>query len=361
MLLDRFSDAGYDRIDPPILSPSSIFLDFSGEAIRSRLFLTSDGMGTELCLRPEFTIPVCRAYLADGGGQARYCYAGPVFRSGGAGGGQIIQSGLESFGREDIASADAEILGLALDAAAAAGFADSVVRMADVGLLARLFDVLRVPPAWQRRLKRGLGKGQALDLILADTPVADSDHSGVIAALTGTDQQGARALVEDLLSIAGIATVGGRSAAEIAERFLGQVASRASPAFGDEQRQVLDRFLAVTGHPDAASKALRALATDSRLDLGAALDLFDERANFIAAHDLAADRLVFDAGFGRDLDYYTGFTFEARRRGAADTEDAVIGGGRYDRLAQALGSTTPVPAVGASIFVERIGAGDDHG
>ncbi len=49
----------------PILHPASIFLDMSGEEIRGRLFLTADPSGEELCLRPEYTIPVCRAYLAS--------------------------------------------------------------------------------------------------------------------------------------------------------------------------------------------------------------------------------------------------------------------------------------------------------
>ncbi len=362
ILVDQFGRAGYTQVDTPILSPSSIFLDFSGEAIRSQLFLTSDGAGRELCLRPEFTIPVCRAYLAAGTrDRAAQCYAGPVFRSDGQGEGQIVQSGLESFGRRDTAAADAEILVLSLEAATAAGFDDAEVRLGDAGVLARLFTVLEIPAHWQRRLKRGLGRGASVAAILDDAPVLGSDHSGVVAALTGTDHQGARALVEDLLSIAGIATVGGRTASEIAERFLQQVAHRSSPSFGDERRQVLERFLSITGRPDDASQALRALADDTQYDLGWALDLFDERANFVAAQGIDPDSLTFDAAFARNLDYYTGFIFEARHRGGftgqrkQGPDEVVIGGGRYDGLAQALGSPEPVPAVGAAIFVERIG------
>ncbi len=48
----------------------------------------------------------------------------------------------------------------------------------------------------------------------------------------------------DLLSIAGITAVGGRSVGEIADRFLGQVAQGAAPDFGDERRRVLDAFFA---------------------------------------------------------------------------------------------------------------------
>ena len=63
--LDYFLEAGFERTEPPILHPAAIFLDMSGEEVRRRLFLTADASGEELCLRPEYTIPVCRAYLAS--------------------------------------------------------------------------------------------------------------------------------------------------------------------------------------------------------------------------------------------------------------------------------------------------------
>ena len=55
----------------------------SGEEVRRRLFLTADAAGEELCLRPEYTIPVCRAYLSSdkAGKIAEYSYLGPVFRA----------------------------------------------------------------------------------------------------------------------------------------------------------------------------------------------------------------------------------------------------------------------------------------
>ena len=47
-----------------MLQPAAAFLDMSGEEIRGRLYLTSDLTGARLCLRPEYTIPVCLAHLA---------------------------------------------------------------------------------------------------------------------------------------------------------------------------------------------------------------------------------------------------------------------------------------------------------
>ncbi len=359
LLLGHLVGAGYTRIEPPILQDAATFLDLGGEDIRARLYLTSDASGAELCLRPEYTIPACRAYLESGlaGQPAAYSYCGPVFRSRPGASGEFVQAGLESFGRTDIAAADAEILALSLGACASAGASRIRVSLGDAGLVAGFLDAIELPSLWQRRLKRGLEKGHPIEAILEGAPSAPENRSGLLAALAGADNKDARALVEDLLSIAGIATVGGRSVGEIAERFLIQVAQQSTPGFDGERRQLLERFMQIAGAPRTASTALRALAHDARLDLGANLDLFDERIGAIAANGVDVEAMAFRTAFGRNLDYYTGFVFEAR---SADPEsgEILVGGGRYDRLAQALGSPKPIPAVGAAIWVERLlGAG----
>ena len=154
-------------------------------------------------------------------------------------------------------------------------------------------------------------------------------------------------------SIAGISTVGGRSPSEIADRFLEQAASRGDAGLGAEQMQALERFLSISGHPDAAALALRALAKDAGLDIGKAMVSFEERNGFLAARGLPIDEFSYSAAFVRDLDYYTGFVFEAV---AADAPTAkpVLGGGRYDGLARKLGASQATPAVGAAIWLDRL-------
>jgi ATP phosphoribosyltransferase regulatory subunit len=357
-ILQRFAEAGYDRVEPPLLQDAATFLDLGGEDIRARLYLTTDANGAELCLRPEYTIPTARAYLASpqAGQPASYSYCGPVFRLRQDASGESVQAGLESFGRGDIAAADAEILALALEATERSGTAVSRVALGDAGLVSAMLDAVALPALWRRRLKRALEKGLTLDTALHGAPTRSSEHSGLLAALAGADGRDAHAFVEDLLSIAGIAPVGGRSVGEIADRFLSQVADGAVPVIGDERRAVLDRFFAVSGDPDRASGALRALARDAGLDLDRALDLIDERTGFIAAQGIDLSLLAFRTAFTRNLDYYTGFVFEAH---AADSSGSgrngpVTGGGRYDRLAQALGSREPIPAVGAAIWLDRL-------
>ena len=360
-VLSGFERAGYARIEPPILQPADIFLDLSGEEIRHRLFVTSDSEGREWALRPEFTIPVALAYLAsaDSGKAMNFSYSGPIFRVRQGEADEFVQSGIESFGRMDREATDAEILTRAYEAVVETGETKLDIKLGDMGLFSAFLSALGLQPVWQRRLKRAFAKG-ALDAAtlssMADTVPEAMKHAGLLNALEGQDPKAARAFVEDLLQIAGISTVGGRSAGEIAERFLGQASNASEGALPSEARRVLEHYSAIEGDPDTASAALRALADDAELDVNAALDAFDTRAGFIAARGVPFNAISYSARFGRNLDYYTGAVFEFRRSGDV-TGRPLVGGGRYDRLLQTLGAASPVPAVGCAVFIDRLAGG----
>jgi ATP phosphoribosyltransferase regulatory subunit len=352
-VLTHFLGAGFARREPALLQPAGAFLDRLGEDFRGRLYLTNDGGDAELCLRPEYTIPVSLDYLAspDAGRTAALAYGGAIFR---VGEGQLSQAGLESFGREDREAADAEILGVALDAAKAAGAARLHVRLGDAGLVKAFLDRLSLPSAWRRRFEIGFARGTPLSKIFAPPARKNGEAgAGMLAALSNVDAAGAKKLVEDLLSIAGISTVGGRSAGEIAERFLEQAALADGAGVNFDKRALIEAFFEIEAAPDAASATLRKLAQDARLDLGFALDSFDTRSSFIAARGLSLEDMVFSTSFPHSIDYYSGFMFEARVAGASGASPA-ISGGRYDTLLKTLGAARDIPAVGAAISIDRL-------
>jgi ATP phosphoribosyltransferase regulatory subunit len=359
-LVALYERAGYVRLDPPALQPAEVFLELAGEELRRRLFLTTDGRGRELCLRPDLTIPVCREHLAKHAGKraAAYCYAGPVFRDAGDGPAELLQAGVESLGRNDREAADAEIFALAMESAAAAGCRRLAIRMGDVELFAALIEALELSPAWRRRLLKDFNRSGTLadDLAtLKHAPGAISSRAGVLAALAGSDPAAARALVADLLSIAGIKTVGGRTVEEIAERFLEQAALGATAGLDAEQTAVLDRYLAIEGDPDEAAAVLRELAADAALDLSRALDSFEQRTGFLAARGVEVTQIRFAAAFGRPLDYYSGMVFELYDADGR-VDGPLVAGGRYDRLMSFLGAPEPVPAVGFAAWADRLAA-----
>lgn len=359
-LVASYERAGYGRVSPSILQPAEPFLDLSGEDIRRRMFLTTAPGGTELCLRPDLTIPVSRDYLASpaAGKPAGYCYLGPVFRHRADGNAEFLQAGIESFGRPDTAAADAEMLALGLEATAGYGLLQPDIRTGDVALFAALIAALDLAPAWKRRLVKDFNRktnlAQDLDRLVLGGNNSRPEYQGVLAALAGSDPKGAHALVTDLLSIAGITAVGGRSVAEIADRFLEQSALGASTKLPRDVRGLIERFLAVAGDPDEAAAELRALAADANLagELSPALDLLESRNGFLAARDIDLKRVQFSTAFGRGFDYYTGFVFELTD--PARTGDPLVAGGRYDGLLTRLGAPAPIPAVGFSVWIERL-------
>ena len=360
-LIAAYEHAGYRRSAPAILQPAEPFLDLSGEDIRRRMFLTTAPDGSDWCLRPDLTIPVSRDYLAspDAGTPQGFCCIGPVFRHRGDAPWEFLQAGIESFGRTDRDAADAEMLALGLEATAHYGLDRPTVMMGDVALFTALITALDLAPAWRRRLVKDFTRktnlAADLDRLVLGGNLEQPEYQGVLAALSGANPKGAHALVTDLLSIAGINAVGGRSVAEVAERFLEQAALGGGSTLPAEQRGLIERFLAIGGDPDAAAAALRALAGDVGLDMTAAIDLFESRTGFLAARSIDVADIRFSTAFSRGFSYYSGLVFELTDP-AAPEAGSLVAGGRYDDLLTRLGAATPIPAVGFAMWVERLAA-----
>jgi ATP phosphoribosyltransferase regulatory subunit len=227
-----------------------------------------------------------------------------------------------------------------------------------VALFNALIDALDLYPVWRRRLIKDFNRKVSLTddierLTLATAP--GNEYEGVLAALAGSDRKAALALVTDLMSIAGTTNVGGRSVAEIADRFLEQSTLKGG-ALPRDALATIKRFLAIAGDPNEAVGQLRTLAKDAKLDITAAIDQFESRVGFMAARGIATGATRFSTSFGRGLDYYTGFEFElhAKGHGKADGVEPLVAGGRYDGLMTQLGAPTPIPAVGFSVWVEAL-------
>ena len=256
------------------------------------------------------------------------------------------------------------MLALGLEATAHYGLKAPDIRIGDVALFSALIAALELAPAWKRRLIKDFNRKSSLAhdldrLTIAAAVNARPEYQGVLAALAGSDPKAAHALITDLLSIAGITAVGGRSVGEIADRFLEQSTLGAQSSLPAETRALIEKFLAVTGDPDRAAAALRTLARDAgidtRLGLDAALDQLESRTGFLAARGVDVTRIRFSTGFGRGLDYYSGFVFELHDpdTGAAGQ---LVAGGRYDGLLTRLGAPAPIPAVGFAVWIERLAA-----
>lgn len=364
-VLDLFKEAGHRYVQPPLLQPADVFLDLVGEDIRRRLFLTTGAHGADLCLRPDFTIPVCREHLENGPAErkAAYFYNGIVFRQRHSGSGEIPQIGVESIGRDDFEAADADTLALAVASLKTFGIAEPEIRIGDETLFVALLEGLDLPVVWQRRLRDQFGDVDRLSETLhrmAGQGTKSEDNSdirlGFLSALNGADPDSAKAVVEDLLSIAGISAVGGRTPGEIAQRFLEQATLASGGITHKGAADLIRRYLEIEGPADQMVSELEAFAKSANVDLSSPIAAYKARLAAISAKGLDTSKMTFAASFGRRLDYYTGFIFEihgAQNDNAAGV-DQLVGGGRYDKLVQLLGADSEVPAVGFSLWLDRI-------
>jgi ATP phosphoribosyltransferase regulatory subunit len=345
-----FTGAGYEFIEPPIVHPANVFVELAGEDLRRRLYLTSGVDGTELALRPDYTIPVCLHHLATGEAKrkAGYAYLGPVFRHRQNEPGEFLQAGIESLGRLDRVAADADALKLALDATSVLGVSKAAVRIGDSAIFGAVLDALDLSAPWQRRLARNFGNRERLTQLIAR---ANGGASGDLTAAGRHDRAAVRRRAAEALEATGLATIEGRTADEIADRYVEKAVIAAG--IGDRPAAVLSRYLAIAAAPAAALSAMRRLAREEKLTIDKALDRFAGRSDALDGRGVDLTALTFAADFGRRLDYYTGFVFEihdGRRRG----DGQIVGGGRYDRM-MALISDATVPAVGFSIWLDRVG------
>jgi len=141
---------------------------------------------------------------------------------------------------------------------------------------------------------------------------------------------------------------------EIADRFLEQAALGAATSLPKETREVIEKFLAISGEPDEVAEQLRTLASQVSDALNPAIDLLESRTGFLAARGVDPRRIRFSTAFGRGVDYYTGMEFELHQPGAAEDAGPLVAGGRYDGLLTRLGASSPIPAVGFAVWIERL-------
>ena len=350
--LDRIASASGVRIDPPTVLPSKTILELSGEAVRARLCAFTDDAGREYCLRPDMTTPIADMVARGAADVRRYYYSGPVFRlpASPADAIEFDQIGFEWFGGSSPAE-DAEAVALTFEAASLSGAGDVTARVGDIGLYHAVVDALGFTPVWKTRLKRAFARRRGpLELLEAATSANTGGKSALAASLARMPAAEAVLAVEDIFSIAGVQPVGGRGAAEIAER-LRESVQEAAPAAEDIAR--LKAFLAIEAPVTDAVDTLAAFGSDMGLAVFSALEAFSQKLALSEALRPAYwEGAIYSGKVGRRFEYYDGLVFDLVRPGQA--ERPVAAGGRYDGLLSRMGAGTPIAAIGAALRVDRM-------
>jgi ATP phosphoribosyltransferase regulatory subunit len=365
-LMGVFTRAGYEAVAPAIIQPADVFLDVIGESLRARTYVFTDPDGHELCLRPDLTVPTCRLHLerhADAKVVARYCYNGPAFRFQPPGASAVHprefrQAGIESFAMTDREAAETEVVSVILHALRAAGLERFSMRIGDLGLFRALLEALAIPHRWRERLRHYFWRPESfraeLRRLTSNPAEALEDlPAELISELDPDDEQKAETLVGQYLAQHGLEPIGARTVAEIASSLRATVADARAEPMSQASADVIEAYLRIDAPAPAAAAHVESLMRWRDLDVGAALDVYYRRLQLLAAAGIDPAGVQFQAEFGRNLEYYTGFVFEVNSPGLGP-QSPIAGGGRYDGLLRAVGAPEDVPAVGAMIHTERL-------
>lgn len=353
-LAELLRKAGYTAVFPPILQPLEVFLEYSGEDIRKRLYSVADISGGEYCLRPDLTIPTCRQFLAslEGGRpvEHRLCYHGVAFRyhsRDSSKPSEFLQTGAEFFGASNPEEADAEIMALAIDGLRSIGCDGFEAEIGDLRFFNAFADGITENAShgisfWVRQLKQLFHQSdKSFRLLLRQATQAPGSGAARYASR--------EADLEQLSSITIDTPMGGRGIEEIKARFYHRMERQRLPPLPRNISEALESFLRIRAPFPRALAKMREICASVNVDISAVLDSLQRRAECLKARGIDLETTCLSSGFGRRLGYYTGFAFELRHR-----DIQIAAGGRYDHLLQALGSDRAIPAVGFAARPDRI-------
>lgn len=294
-IFDRFSEIaelyGYRLALIPTIEHYEIYEVKSGPGISKSMYVFQDKAGRTICLRPEFTASIVRAYLKHLLARpkpVKLYYFGQVFRYDEPQFGryrEFYQVGVEYIGEPRV-HADIELFQLIRDFYRLIGLSNYSFRVNDISIIRGLLREWGVPEEEQDEVLHLIDKGESQKAV------------SVVAQYAGSK----------VSTLEGLLEVEARTPEELRSE-VGKLGISSEVSVAGLER---------------LTKLLEAL-----LSLGL--------------------KVYVDLKLVRGLAYYTGTIFEIS---VPNLNLSIGGGGRYDTLSQILGGVS-VPATGFSLGVER--------
>lgn len=347
------AEQGYHCVPLPVIQPADAYLDLIGENARPRLVTFVAPGGEEMCLRSDLTIPLARHRLAEIAMQpettaevARLWAQGAVFRypsetSTAGGVNEVHHIDVELMHETDSVAADCEVLVLTCTLMELAGIGSMPIRTGDIALFGDFVAALGLSPMLTALVLRCFHHPQRLEPLIAPSTRTKTIRAASIA----DDLKGP---IEELLGLTESHPIGTRSTEEIRERFLRTRLTDMHDYLDPDRGALIREFLALRSSLAAAPEAAAALYRRGGIKTGPGWERFARRVSLLLDGRCSHHKINFEACFGREMGYYTGFVFEVA------TDQRLAGGGRYDRMLQDLGAHTAVPAVGCALWYERL-------
>ncbi|NEQ72756.1 MAG: ATP phosphoribosyltransferase regulatory subunit [Okeania sp. SIO2C9] len=372
-LSGSFESYGYRPIDVPLIEYTELYLKKSGEDIVSRLY-DFIYRNRRLCLRPEFTASVVRAYLDNFQEiplPVRLYYTGPVFRYEKPQKEryrQFTQMGIELIGAKG-AIADAEVISMACQGLDSLGLTEYQMFIGHVGVINKFLDHLELDTRLrsflltQMETLRKEGRQTVENLLSEIYPAFQKNASvqqqpgknittkKITDLLQNLEEEEARTAIFEFIESMNIELSSTREPEEIVDRLLVKIKHQNQTKQLNQALDFMTELSQLKGEPNAILKETEKLLLAYSID-DYGLKQLQDILQSLDAFNVDKNRISIDLGISRGLQYYTGMVFEISDSNLGERK--LCGGGRYDDLVVSLGGQQETPATGFSYVMEEL-------
>ena len=362
MLMNKFSNWGYMRVEAPLFESTELFLRKSGGELASRLYRLKDSSVGDVSVRPEFTSSVIRSLIGQGLDNKwprRVLYSGSVYRrplGDAADEKETMQVGVELLGSEGLLG-DSEIMSMVLAGLETFSINKAIVKVNNLEILfklldsfnlsdrAKIFIMANLEALKKDSLQSGIDelwiKAQKEGLVLRDGKRIESDER----------EDDSTSSVRQRLSEMADIWIGRRSPTQVEKRYIDKFDTDQDPTVFNEALNFMGKFVELRGSGTQVIKGAEGILDGH----GISSKLLENLKDLVTMLDSISLRseidFEWDMGFAPGLSYYSGLVFQITTDG--QNRSPICVGGRYDGLTKALGGVD-FPALGFAYSVDSL-------
>ena len=358
-----FINKGYAFCNPAMTIPADIVMNFMGEDVRNRLLFTSSPSGDELCLRPDFTLPLAISYINNELQANKFVYDGYAFRFPSINEKtrycpEFRQIGIENFGDKNKIDAEGDVISQAYEILSSFYDDHLEIKISDISMFYQLLDHLKIDTNLFNRIRRlywrGLTATEIKDSIkkIINTRFETKPRLDLIDEYKNNNLSSI-ALIQKLTGSDDLSIFSGRHPDDIVKRYIDKSELSNDNVINDTLIEQITEFLSIKGDISTIIQLLDNFQKKYHIDFVEGIENLENRVKILKKNQIAMDIIEFNATLSRKVEYYTGLIFEIRMKNKNKNEPIAIGG-RYDKIFEQLGSKDPIPAVGCSIYIDRL-------
>ncbi len=358
-----FINKGYTFCNPAMTIPADIVMNFMGEDVRNRLLFTSSPGGDELCLRPDFTLPLAISYINNELQSNKFVYDGYAFRFPSINEKtrycpEFRQIGIENFGDKNKIDAEGDVISQAYEILSSFYDDHLEIKISDISMFYQLLDHLNIDTHLFNRFRRlywrGLSATEIKDSIkkIINTRFDIKPRLDLIEEYKNNNLSSI-AFIQKLAGSDDLSVFSGRQPDDIVKRYIDKSELSNNNAINDTVIEQITEFLSIKGNISKITQLLDNFQKKYHIDFAEGIENLENRIKILRKNQIPTDMIEFNATLSRKVEYYTGLVFEVRMKNKNKNEPIAIGG-RYDKIFEQLGSKDPIPAVGCSIYVDRL-------